>query len=92
MIPFNLKSVNRLEALSQFCPLIPNPSGNEENAMEYESIYDTINGMSPNQKSVLYKSGWRNSNISVNFEPIFTHDGLCFITNSINSHELYSDK
>lgn len=92
MIPFNLKSLHRLEALSQFCPLIPNPSGNEENVMEYESIYDTIYGMSPNQNSVLYESGMIYANVSVNFEPIFTHEGLCFTTNSINSHELYSDK
>lgn len=85
--------MNRLETLSQFCPLIPKVCGYDEPPeLQNVSIYETMKEMCPIQSSVILSSGWFHSKNVAKFEPIFTEEGICFTTNSINSRQIYTDE
>lgn len=51
-----------------------------------ESIYKTLEDMSPSEPPIAYFQG-----IPSKGESIFTADGFCHTFNSLNSRDIYSD-
>lgn len=55
-----------------------------------ESIYKTIEGIGPDQGSVVAFATWLGQ--IAHFKPILTGDGLCYTFNALNSRDIYSDE
>lgn len=83
--------MDRLDAISQTCVKTHNVFAYDGLTPKNVSIYDIIKEISPNQGSVLMEPRWKDRVEVANFEPIFTEEGLCFTTNSINSRDIYTD-
>lgn len=67
-----------------------NPFGDDLVIPRDQSIYETIKEVAPNQESVILAAS--RIGFQVQFQPIFTQEGLCFTFNSINSRDLYTNE
>lgn len=77
-----------MDGAAQLCSInIKKFGGNTTTISGNTSIYKSIKGFSPER--VIFKSEFGYDPNS--FEPIFTEEGLCYTTNSINSHEMYAN-
>lgn len=93
-IHFLLKSLNRLEVLSQICPkILPKLSLDQKPNLQSELFYAIMKALSPKRDSIVPHILWNSRNvIHTKFEPVFTNEGICFTFNSFNSREVYTDE
>lgn len=57
-----------------------------------QPIYETIRAIAPSEEMTISNVFWASNKRKIEFEPIFTEEGLCFTFNSINSHEMFTDE
>lgn len=81
--------MNQLDAIIQTC-LHYNPFSNDLVIPKNRSIYEVIKEIAPDKYSVIFSAS--RVGYQLNFQPIFTEEGLCFTYNSINSRDMYTDE
>lgn len=82
-----------METLFHICPDLYKPS-TSNTKFTNTSIYDIMEDIAISVNDITIYCEWREEfqNCTDFFEPIFTDDGLCFVFNALNSHEMYTDR
>lgn len=86
--------LKRLEVLIQICDMFTFAEFNLGEMISDASIVDTLFDMSIKMENSMRDCEWRSERIACRnlFRPILTEDGFCFIFNSLNSRDIYTDE
>lgn len=82
-----------MEALYHICPSFEAPFSDKSEFVN-SSIYEIIEELAIPIRNITVSCEWREKKrvCSEFLQQYFTDDGLCFVFNALNSHEMYTDK
>lgn len=86
-----INRVAQLDAIVQIC--LKYSIHVEVSMPKNYSICNIIREFSSHRYYSVVMAFWKNDRVTpINFQPIFTEEGLCFTFNTINSRDIYSDQ